>query len=129
MFWTCYLVNKSRMMKIPAIVPNDNEGVESGEDDNSEPHPKFEPGIIYESIPARDARLEAEKNGQPIVEGAKYSLYPKMSRSRRETLTDLLNADKAAKSGNVDMADSATIDMTDVENISEAKAVDVKSEV
>ena len=78
-------------------------------------------------IPARDARLEAEKNGQPIVEGAKYSLYPKMSRSRRETLTDLLNADKAAKSGNVDIADSATIDMADV---AEAKAADeVKSEV
>src|SRR5277367_5612381 len=106
MFWTCYLVdisrNKNKMMKIPAIVRNDNEGVESGEDDNIGPHPKFEPGIIYESIPARDARLEAEKNGQPIVEGAKYSLYPKMSRIRRETLTDLLNADKAAKSDNVD---------------------------
>src|SRR5277367_1988657 len=115
MFWTCYLVDisKSRMMKIPAIVPNNNEGVESGEDDNIEPHPKFEPGIIYESIPARDARLEAEKNGQPIVEGAKYSLYPKMSRSRRETLTDLLNAYKAAKSDNVDMADTM-IDMADV---------------
>src|SRR5277367_3734762 len=128
MFWTCYLVDisKSRMMKIPAIVPNNNEGVESGEDDNIEPHPKFEPGIIYESIPVRDARLEAEKNGQPIVEGAKYSLYPKMSRSRRETLTDLLNADKAAQSDNV----GTTIDMANVENISEAKAADeVKSEV
>ena len=39
---------KKNMMKIPAIVPNDNEGVESGEDDNIEPHPKFEPGVIYE---------------------------------------------------------------------------------
>src|SRR5277367_4412289 len=117
MFCTCYLVDisKSRMMKILAIVPNDNKGVESGEDDNIEPHPKFEPGIIYELIPARDARLEAEKNGQPIVEGAKYSLYPKMSRSRRETLTDLLNADKAAKSDNVD----TTID---IPNAAEAKA-------
>jgi len=107
------------MMKIPAIVPNDNEGVESAEDDNIEPHPKFEPGVIYESMPARDARLEAEKNGQPIVEGAKYSLYPKMSRSRRETLTDLLNADKAAKSDNV----ATTIDMADV------VTPEVKSEV
>src|SRR5271163_3856401 len=89
-FWFCLII-KSRMMKIPAIVPNNNEGVESGEDDNIEPHPKFESGIIYESIYARDARLEAEKNGQPIIEGAKYSLYPKMSRSRRETLTDLLD--------------------------------------
>src|SRR5277367_2141847 len=115
------------MMKIPAIVPNDNEGVESGEDSDIEPHPNFEPGVIYESIAARDARLEAEKNGQPIVEGAKYSLYPKMSRSRRETLTDLLADDKAAKSDNVDMADTATIDMTDA---AEAKAADeVKSEV
>ena len=121
MFWTCYLVDisKNRMMKIPAIVPNDNEGVKSGEDDNIEPHPKFEPRVIYESIPARDARLEAEKNGQPIVEGAKYSLYPKMSRSRRETLTDLLNADKATKSDNV----GTTIDMADV------ATPEVKSEV
>ena len=109
------------MMKIPAIVLNDNEGVESGEDDNIEPHPKFEPGIIYESIPARDARLEAEKNGQPIVEGAKYSLYPKMSRSRRETLTDLLIADKAKadKSVNVDMVDVAetAVDMTNADEV------------
>src|SRR5277367_4631223 len=97
------------MMKIPAIVPNNNEGVESGEDDNIEPHPKFESGIIYESIYARDARLEAEKNGQPIIEGAKYSLYPKMSRSRRETLTNLLD-DKAGKVVNGD----TSIDMADV---------------
>src|SRR5277367_7109785 len=99
------------MMKLPAIVPNNNEGVESGEDDNIEPHPKFESGIIYESIHARDARLEAEKNGQPIIEGAKYSLYPKMSRSRRETLTDLLDADKAGKVDmSIEMADVATPD-------------------
>src|SRR5277367_4416518 len=97
------------MMKIPAIVPNNNEGVESGEDDNIEPHPKFESGIIYESIYARDARLEAEKNGQPIIEGAKYSLYPKMSRSRRETLTDLLDAGKVVNADtSIDMADVAT---------------------
>ena len=44
-----------------------------------------------------------------------------MSRSRRETLTDLLNADKAAKSDNVGMADTATIDTTNVETLSEAK--------
>ena len=95
-------------MKIPAIVPNNNEGVESGEDDNIEPHPKFESGIIYESIYARDARLEAEKNGQPIIEGAKYSL---LSRSRRETLTNLLDTEKAGKVVNdtsIEMADVAT---------------------
>src|SRR5277367_4184802 len=111
------------MMKIPAIVPNNNEGVESGEDDNIEPHPKFESGIIYESIYARDARLEAEKNGQPIIEGAKYSLYPKMSRSRRDTLTNLLDTDKAGKVVNgdtsIEMADVATPTVVD----------EVKSEV
>src|SRR5277367_2638727 len=101
------------MIKFP--VRNDNEGVESGEDSDIEPHVNFEPGVIYESVATRDARLEAEKNGQPIVKDVKYALHPKMSRSRRETLTDLLNADKAAKSVNVDIDDTATIDMTDVE--------------
>ena len=109
MFWFCDLLDYSIMMKIPAIVPNNNEGVESGEDDNIGPHPKYESGIIYESIYARDARLEAEKNGQPIIEGAKYSLYPKMSRSRRETLTDLLDADKSNKV-------ATTIDMAEVKS-------------
>src|SRR5277367_5057748 len=99
------------MMKIPAIVPNNNEGVESGEDDNIEPHPKFESGIIYESIYARDARLEADKNGLPIVEGAKYSLYPKMSRSRRETLTDLLDAGKVVNADtSIEMATPIVVD-------------------
>src|SRR5277367_3460697 len=98
------------MMKIQAIVPNNNEGVESGEDDNIQPHSKYESRIIYESIYPRDARLEAEKNGQPIIEGAKYSLYPKMSRSRRDTLTNLLDTEKAGKVVNVD----TSIDMADV---------------
>src|SRR5277367_6029367 len=107
-------------MKMP-IVRNDNEEVESAEDSDTEPHAIFEPGVIYESVAARDARLEAEKAGQPIVTDVKYAIHPKMS--RRQTLTDLLTADKAKadKTVNVDMADTATIDMTDVETLSEAK--------
>src|SRR5277367_6614185 len=102
------------MIKFP--VRNDNEGVESGEDSDIEPLVNFEPGVIYESIATRDARLEAEKNGQPIVKDVKYALHPKMSRSRRETLTDLLIADnaKADESVNVDTIDAAetAINMT-----------------
>ena len=100
-----------KKMKLP-IARNDNEGVESAEVSDIEPHYDFVPGVIYESVAARDARLEAEKAGQPIVKDVKYAIHPKMS--RRQTLTDLLTADiaKAAKSVNVDMADAATIDMT-----------------
>src|SRR5277367_3469060 len=119
---------KVKIMKLPAVVPNDNEGVELAEDSDIEPHYDFVPGVLYESVATRDARLEAEKNGQPIVKDVKYALHPKMSRSRRETLTDILTADKAKadKSVNVDMADTATIDMADVETLSEAvtKAAD-----
>ena len=99
--------NKIVKKKMKSPIRNDNEGVESAEDSDTEPHDNFEPGVIYESIAARDAREEAEKNGQPIVKGAKYALHPKMSRSRRETLTDLLTADKT-KSVNVDMIDTVT---------------------
>src|SRR5277367_5546120 len=103
-------VVKKKIMKSP-VVRNDNEGVESAEDSDTEPHVNFEPGVIYESVAARDAREEAEKSGQPIVKDAKYAIHPKMS--RRQTLTDLLTTDKAKadKSVNVDMADAATIDI------------------
>src|SRR5277367_1791970 len=99
-------------MKSP--IRNDNEGVESAEDSDTEPHVNFEPGVIYESVAARDAREEAEKNGQPIVKDVKYAVHPKMS--KRQTLTDLLNADKSAKVDN-----STNVDMADVETLSEAK--------
>ena len=53
-------------MKSP-IVRNDNEGVESAEDSDTEPHANFEPGVIYESVTARDARFQLKRLANQLL--------------------------------------------------------------